>query len=231
MGPRPMIVFNEISKVPVQASFIEHNDISTLPRRARGGQDLFDPHCLDLVDKFFPEDPITISQQVLRRAVPGKGLPELLDAPFRCRMRGDGKVENPSTIVCQHQKHIQDLKPDGRHRKKVNRNHALDVIRKEGLPGLRGRSSPTHHVFAHAGLSDVDSELQKLTVNTRSAPYRVFTAHDPDQLSDLARHHRPAWFAMPYLPGPEQSKALAMPGNHGRCFDDEDAGPPFVPDG
>ena len=67
-------------------------------------------------------------------------------------------------------------------------------------------------------------------IPTLSAPNRVFTAHDPDQLSHLARHHRPAWLAVPYLPPPEQSKALAMPGNHSRCFDDEDAGPPFAPD-
>src|SRR3982750_1169306 len=26
-----------------------------------------------------------------------------------CRMRGHGKVENSSTVVCQHHKHIQDL--------------------------------------------------------------------------------------------------------------------------
>src|SRR3954454_21176921 len=146
-------------------------------------------------------------------------------------MRGHGKVENPSAIVCQHQKYIQDLKPDRRHGKEVDRNHTLYMVRKKGLPGLRGRYSPTHHVFAHAGLSDVDSELQKLAVNTWSAPYRVFTAHDPDQLSDLSLHHWPAWLAMPYLPGPEQSKALAMPANHSRCFDDEDTAPPFAPDG
>src|SRR5436305_15232718 len=105
------------------------------------------------------------------------------------------------------------------------------MICQEGLPGLRGRSSPTHHIFANAGLSDVDSELQKLAVNTRSAPYRVFTAHDPDQLSHRSRHLWPAWLAMPYLPGPEQSKALAMPGNHSRCFNDENTAPPFAPDG
>src|SRR3954470_22175428 len=113
----------------------------------------------------------------------------------------------------------------------TDRDHALHVIRKKGLPGLRGRSSPMHHVFANAGLSDVDSELQKFAVNTGSAPYRVFTAHHPDQLSDLSRHPRPAWVAMPDLPGPEQYKALAMPGNHSGCFDDEDTAPPFAPDG
>ena len=93
-----MIVIEEISKVPVKTSFVEYNDvvqalaangsddpfdILTLPRRAWGGQDLFDPHDLDLIDKFFPEDSIAVSQQIAWRGVPGKSLPKLLDTPFR----------------------------------------------------------------------------------------------------------------------------------------------------
>jgi len=42
---------------------------------------------------------------------------------------------------------------------------------------------------------------------------------------------RPPPFAAPNLPGPEQTEALVVPGNHRRCFDDEDTGPPFPPDG
>src|ERR1700756_1122599 len=113
--PDLMIVIEEISKVPVKASFVEYDDVvqalaangsddpfdvSALPRRARSGQDLFDTHGLDLMNEVPPKDPVAIPQQVAGRGVPRKGLPELLDAPFRCRMRGHGKVENPPPVVC-----------------------------------------------------------------------------------------------------------------------------------
>jgi hypothetical protein len=93
-----MIVIEEISKVPVKASFVEYDDvvqalaangsddpfdISTLPRRARSGEDLFDTHGLDLMNEISPKDPIAIPLQIARRGVPRKGLPELLDCSFR----------------------------------------------------------------------------------------------------------------------------------------------------
>jgi hypothetical protein len=42
------------------------------------------------------------------------------------------------------------------------------VVLRKGPPRLRGWSSPMDHVFAYAGLSDVDSQLQKLAVNPRA---------------------------------------------------------------
>ena len=40
------------------------------------------------------------------------------DAPY-------DEVENPAPVVCQHQEHIQDLKPDGRHGEEVDRDQAF----------------------------------------------------------------------------------------------------------
>jgi hypothetical protein len=70
-------------------------------------------------------------------------------------------------------------------------------------------------------------------VNTRSAPYRVFTIHRPDQFANFMGNARPPPFAVPNLPDPEQLRTLldqgnaedgtlVVPGNHRRCFDDED---------
>src|SRR5260370_29091881 len=172
--PASMIVVQEISKVSAKASFVEYDDvvqalaanrsdhpfhISTLPWRARRGQHLFDPHGVDLMREVMPKDPIAIPQQIARRGVPGKGFPQLLYSPFRCWTSGHGEVENPPAVVCQHQKHIQDLKPDRRHREEINGHHTLHMVLQKGSPGLRWRSSPADHVFAHAGFSDVDPEL------------------------------------------------------------------------
>src|SRR3954451_22599274 len=61
-------------------------DIGPLPGRSRCGKHLFDAHRLHLIDEVLPEDSITIAQQILGRAVPGKGFPQLLGCPLRGRM-------------------------------------------------------------------------------------------------------------------------------------------------
>jgi hypothetical protein len=85
-------------------------------------------------------------------------------------MRGYAEVQNPAPVVCQHQEHIQDLKTDGRHYEEVNRNQALEMVGEKGPPSLRWRVPTANHVLANTGLTDVDTELQKLAVNPRSAP-------------------------------------------------------------
>jgi hypothetical protein len=52
--------------------------------------------------------------------MPGKRIAELLSGPFRRRMRRYAEVQNPAPVVCQHQEHVQDLKPDGWHDQEVN---------------------------------------------------------------------------------------------------------------
>jgi hypothetical protein len=72
-----------------------------------------------------------------------------------------------TALVGQHSEHIRDVKPDGRHREEVDRCQALDVMLEEGAPRLRGRPSVAHHVLAHAGLTDVETELEQFAVNAR----------------------------------------------------------------
>jgi len=86
--------------------------VGPLPGRTRCRKHLFDAHCLHLIDEVLPEDSIPIAQQILWRAVPRKGLPQLLDRPLSGRMCGHCKVHDSSALMRQHQKHIQDLKPD-----------------------------------------------------------------------------------------------------------------------
>jgi hypothetical protein len=61
-------------------------------------------------------------------------------------------------------------------------------------------------------------------------PDRVFTTHRADQFPNLLRNARPPRRTAPNLPGPAETEALAVPANHRGRFDDEDAGPPFLPD-
>jgi hypothetical protein len=49
--------------------------------------------------------------------------------------------------------------------KKVDGNHGIHVVVQEGSPGLGGRLVSAHQILAHAGLADVDAQLEQLAVN------------------------------------------------------------------
>jgi hypothetical protein len=74
---------------------------------------------LHLVNEIPAKDPITVEQHITWRAVPGECLSQLLSGPFCTRMSRDGEVGNAPAIVRQHQKNIQDLKPESGHSEKV----------------------------------------------------------------------------------------------------------------
>ena len=253
--PAPMIVVHETLQVTVQTPFAEHDyvvqalaangaddpfDISSLPGRPRCRQHLFDPHGFQLIHEIFPEDPVAISQQIAGRGVPRKGFAELLRGPLRSGMSGYGKVENPAAVVRQHQKHIQDLESNGRHRKEVHRNHGLNVIFEESQPSLRWWLAEADHILADARLADGDAKLEQFAVNSRCTPERVVAAHRTYQGSDV---HWDCWssqLSKSNLPYPEQAEALAMPTDHLRpqsrhrdrrmrllCSDDGDVSHPL----
>jgi hypothetical protein len=107
-------------------------------------------------------------------------------------MRRYTEVQNPAPVVCQHQKDIQNLKPDGWHEEEVNRNHGLEMVGEKGPPSRRWRIPLADHVLADTGFADVNAGLQKLAVNPRSAPYGVLTAHSANQIPDLPGYGRSA---------------------------------------
>jgi hypothetical protein len=62
--------------------------------------------------------------------------------------------------VGEHQEHVQDLEPDGRHGEEIDGCRALEVILKERAPSLRRWPPVANHVLADAGLTGVDTELE-----------------------------------------------------------------------
>jgi hypothetical protein len=119
-----MIIVPECPEVPVQASFVEHDEgiqalaakrpnepfhVSSLPRCPWCRQHLFDAHRLHLLAEVLAEDPIAIPQQVPWRGIPGEGFAHLLRRPLCRGMCGDREVQDATPFVCQHQKHVQDL--------------------------------------------------------------------------------------------------------------------------
>ena len=92
------------------------------------------------------------------------------------------------------------------------------------MPAFAGRT------LAHTRLADVDAQLEQLAVNPRSAPEWVLTTHGANQLAYFLGHARSPRPAASDFPGPEQTKALPVPADDGRGFEDKDAGLPIVPD-
>src|SRR6516162_9792495 len=62
------------------------------------------------------------------------------------------------------------------------------MVAKECLPSLRGRSPPPHHIFGNAGLADIDTKLEKLTMDPWRSPQRVGGAHLADQPTNFQGH-------------------------------------------
>jgi hypothetical protein len=102
----------------------------------------------------------------------------------------------------------------------------LHVILKESPPRLGWRfPAAADHVFADTGFTDLDSDFEQFTMDFRSAPDRIVTAHGADQFSNSLRHRRTSRLATSNLPGPEQAKALPMPSDDSGAFCDVDAKP------
>src|SRR6516164_2049162 len=87
------------------------------------------------------------------------------------------EMHDPPPVVSQNQEHVQDLEANGRHGKKVNRHHRLDVIFQEGPPGLRQWPAAPRHVLAHARFPDVDAQFEQFTMDTRRTPEWILPAH------------------------------------------------------
>src|SRR5687767_14821944 len=100
-----------------------------------------------LLDEVMPEDAVTVTQQIARSALPREGLPELLRRPFGSRMRGDSKMHNPPTLVREHQKYIQNLKPNRRHGEEIHGHQTTDVVFEECPPCLGWRFPAPHQVL------------------------------------------------------------------------------------
>ena len=132
--------------MPVQGRFVENDhmvqtfaangadhpfDVRTLPRRSWRSQHFLNAQLFHLLGEFGTEDAVAVAQQIARRAVSRKRLPQLLRAPFRGWMSGDAKMQNAPPLMRQHQQHVEHLEPDGRYRKEVDRNHGLHVVLQE----------------------------------------------------------------------------------------------------
>src|SRR5262249_414095 len=141
----------------------------------------------------------------------GKGLPQLLDYPFRGWVGGSIEMQNAAPVMSQHQENVKNLEADRGDGEKIDGDQLLDMILEESAPSLRRRFMAWHHVFAHAALIDVNGKFEQFAMDAGCTPAGILPAHLADQLSDLMRNEGASGLAAAHLPGPEQAEASAMP--------------------
>jgi hypothetical protein len=173
---------------------------------------------------------IVVPQQVTRELVKGECLPQLLSSPLRGWVGGHIGVQNATPVMSQLEEHVKDLEADRGHREEVDGDQLLSMILQKCAPSLRRRIAAAHHVFADAAFTDVDAELEQLTVDPWCTPKWILSAHFDDQISHLTGNDRSSRLAMPHLPGPEQAKAGTMPGNDCFRLDDGNRRAPIAPE-
>jgi len=106
-------------------------DVSALPRRPRSAENFFDIHDRDLIAELLAIDSISISHQISRRRIEGKGFKHLLRCPFGCRVSRNVEVNNASSIMCENDKDKQHFKPNGVDSKEVDGRELRNVIIEE----------------------------------------------------------------------------------------------------
>src|SRR5271169_3257596 len=218
----PLIRFKQVAKMP----FAKHNNIvqaippdradqpfriSVLPWRSRCSRPVTNAHRTKATNEDVAVNSVAVTDDVSRRCSPTVGLCELACDPRW--VRGNSQPQNLSATVLQYQQSIEQSEGDGRNHEHIHRYHAVSMIMQKRPPARGWRPPMLCHVFGNRGLSDIDAELEELTVDARCAPERVRDAHVSNELPDIRM--RPwAATARSRFPTPIGSKAGAVPADH-----------------
>src|SRR3981081_481875 len=74
----------------------------------------------------------------------------------------------------------------------VTEQQVTEVALAEHNNVVKARLSSPDHVLGHAGLSDIDAELEQLSMNPRRSPQRIGNAYLADPLGYLRQTDGPA---------------------------------------
>jgi hypothetical protein len=199
-------------------------DVAVHSRRSDRSLDGADPETPNSAGELLSIGSVAVSDQELRSGVPRKSVDGLLAEPEGGRVRRHVREDEAPALEGENNEDAEDLESDCRDREEIDSYDPLRLVTQKGLPGLRTGSSrfgsdpfeiPGDRPFAH-----VEAELEELAMNPRRAPGRVLYGHSPNQPSDLGTSARTPALR---LPSPEEAERLAMPGDDGLGFDDDEA--------
>ena len=101
-------------------------------------------------------------------------------------------------------------------------NHARHVIFQERPLRLGWRlRNPTMYQVGDCSLGDLDSQLERLAMNSERTPERIRSCDLKDKATDLRADRRPSGTFESGLELPEQLETLSMPPDDSFGFDDD----------
>src|ERR1700726_851237 len=168
--------------------------ISILPRGARRCRSIADAYRSESADKDLTIGAVPVANEIAGSLFPPACFRNLICDPFCVRMRCDAKPQNMSPAVPHDQQSIEQAERDCRHDEHIHRSDPVSVVAEECPPALGRRVSSPDHVLGHAGLSDIDAELEEFSMDPRRSPQRIGDAHLADKLAYLQRN---CWLATP----------------------------------
>ncbi len=146
------------------------------------------------IGHFLPKLAVTIQNHVAVSTSARKCLPQLLHYPGAGRVFRDIEMKDPASTVFDHKETIQDSESEGRHGEEVHGHDDIAVIAQERSPELAGLLAGIQaaEIPRNSAFTDIESELQKLTVNPRSAPACILLYHPSDEGSNFSIDSWPA---------------------------------------
>src|SRR6266436_199753 len=225
MRPYLVVVVQVRQQYVTEVSLAEHNNvvkafpsdrtdqpfsICVLPRGTRRCWSVANAHRSKSADKDLTIGPVPVTNEIAGSLFPAACFRDLICDPFCSWMRCDAKPQNMSSAVPHDQQSIEPAKRDCRHDEHIHRSDPVSMIAQERLPTLRRGFSSFEHIFGHARLSDIDAELEQLSMDPRRSPQRIGNAHLADKLAYLRRYGWSAT-AAPRLPAPVRSEPGTVP--------------------
>ena len=138
-------------------------------------------------------------------------------------------MNDPASIVGEHDEDKEDAKRRGRNREEVKRHEVADMVVQECPLGLRGRFPSSRHPPGDGPLRDVDSELQEFAVHTGCAPQDVGMGIPANPFADLAILRWPTGTVLPGEASPVRGEAFSMPAQNTFGLDDDQSLLPVPP--
>src|SRR5665648_141112 len=171
-------------------------------------------HCADPLQEGWTIRGVPIPNEISRRMVPRERLGDLARDPLRGWVCRHTKRHQKSSSVSYDDKTIQNLECDRRQDKKVDRRDAIGMVVEKRPPALRRRPPAAAHIPSDRRLSDIEAELEQLTMNAWRAPECVRAAHLANERAQLSRDLRSA-NTVARSPAPISPKPSTVPANDG----------------
>src|SRR5450631_1139328 len=246
MGPRLIIVGGICAQNPAQVRFTEYDhvvqalpadradeplNVSVLPGRSERNRPISNTHGAQALHEDWPVRDVPIPNEVSRRMVPRESLGDLARDPLRSRVFRYPKRQPNSSSMSYDDKAIEDPECDRWKDKKVDRRDAVGMVAQKRAPALRWWPRLAAHIPSDCRLSDIEAELEQLTMNVWGAPERVRPAYLANERAQFSRDLRPADMVA-RSPAPIRSKSSTVPANDGFWPDNrnraKDGGKPVI---